>query len=57
MCWREEGSRVEEEPAFKCLLPDFLAEYLWPNDRTSMNLSFFISKMYSLQLSQGSERR
>lgn len=57
MCWREEGSRVEEELTFKCLLPDFLADYLWPNDCTSLNLSFFISKMYSSQLSQGSERR
>lgn len=49
MCWREEGSGVEEELTFKCLFPDFLAEYLWPNDRTSLNLSFFISKMYSSQ--------
>lgn len=46
-----------EDLSFKCLLPDFLADYLWPSDHTSLNLSFFISKMCSLQLSQGSERR
>lgn len=48
---------MEEELTFKCLLPNFLAEYLRASNHTSLNLSFFISKMCSLQLSQGSEVR
>lgn len=44
-----------EELHFKPLLPNFLPEYRWLSDHTSLNLSFLMLKTCSLQLLQGSE--